>query len=67
MIIIYIFHFCLYNFLGKFFTFKNIKDLNLLESNKIDTTDMKSINKGIKKFGYRFMVKRGFCVVRKIK
>ena len=37
----------------------SIKELNILESNKIDTTDMKSINKGIKKFGYRFRFMKG--------
>lgn len=45
----------------------SIKELNILEANKINTTDMKSINKDIKKFGYRFMVKRGIDVIRKIK
>ena len=44
----------------------SIKDLNILESNKIDTTDMKSINKGIKKFGYRFRERNNIFVLRKI-
>ena len=43
----------------------SIKELNILESNKINTTDMKSINKDIKKFGYRFMKVRDMIYIRK--
>lgn len=43
----------------------SIKDLNILESNKINLTDMKSINKGIKKFGYRCMKVRDMIYIRK--